>query len=60
MQTNTNTIAWVAIALFLALIIVFIVKPHLENGTTNISERFETVTTGGEWQPPSTWEPGKK
>lgn len=59
MQNNTNTIAWVAISLFVALIIIFIAKPYLENGTKNVSERFETVTTGGDWQPPSSWEPGK-
>lgn len=58
MQNNTNTIAWVAISLFAALVIVFIALPAIENGTTNISERFETVTTGGDWEPPASWKPG--
>jgi len=59
MNKNTQEIAWVALALFFALVIAFTFYPSVEKGSKSTSDRLETVTTGGDWNPPSTWEPGK-
>jgi len=59
MNKNSQEIGWVAVSLFVMVLVVMIIKPFAEDGTTNIGERFESVTTGGDWKPPTTWEPGK-
>lgn len=58
MQLNTQTIAWIAVSLLILLVIAYISLPFITEGTTSIMTRFETVTSGGDWTPPSSWGEG--
>lgn len=55
MQLNTQTIAWIAVSLLILLVIAYISLPFITEGTTSIMTRFETVTSGGDWNPPASW-----
>lgn len=58
MQTNTGTMKWVALTLFAGIMLATIFAPKLINGAEHTSTKYEQVTTGGDFTPPSAWTPG--
>lgn len=58
MNQNSNELTWVAIGLFIALLIAAVSYPTVKTVISGETAKLESVTNGTDNTPPAAWAPG--